>query len=77
MMGTKPGSGGILNSRCNKRRENMPTFGEAFGFFVISKSREAKHPEEDSQRVSEFTNLFLENPHAEYGFVLGILHRLF
>ena len=48
----------------------IPTVGEAFGFLVISKSWEAKHPEEDSQRVGDFTNGFLEI-HAEWVFAIA------
>ena len=44
----------------------MHTVGEAFGFLIISKSREEKHFEEGSQRLSEFTNWFLGNTPDKY-----------
>ena len=46
----------------------MPTVGEAFGFLIFPKSREAKHFEGDSQWVGEFTNWFLENPNRNLVF---------
>ena len=51
----------------------MPTAGEAFGFLVISKSKEEKHFEADSQRASEFVMEVWEAAQENSSFENGLL----